>query len=274
MNPLGASDNLLALARSALLDALIAIGAHRNSVIVVGAQAIYLHTRSAPVAVAEATKDSDLAIDVRTLANDPLIEEAMRGAGFHSDAPSGQPGAWLSPLGIPVDLMVPAALAGKGRRSVSAPPHASRAFRRAVGLEAAVVDNAMMTITAIDSADRRSIEARVAGPAALLVAKLHKLGERHESAPERLVDKDAYDIYRLLRAIPTDVIATALRSLRDDDLAGDVTSSALTYLQELFGRASSQGSFMAGRAEQFIGDPAGVSATCAVLTSDLFAALS
>ena len=274
MNPLGASDNLLALARSALLDVLIAIGAHRNSVIVVGAQAIYLHTRSAPVAVAEATKDSDLAIDVRTLANDPLIEEAMRGAGFHSDAPSGQPGAWLSPLGIPVDLMVPAALAGKGRRSVSAPPHASRAFRRAVGLEAAVVDNAMMPIPSIDPTDRRSIEARVAGPAALLVAKLHKLGERRESAPERLVDKDAYDIYRLLRAIPTDVIATSLRTLRDDDLAGDVTRSALTHLQELFGSASSQGSFMAGRAEQFIGDPAGVSATCAVLSSDLFAALS
>src|SRR4051812_15904413 len=102
MNPTGGSDDLLARARSALLDALIAIEAHRDSVVVIGAQAIYLHTGSAPVAVAEATKDSDLSIDVRTLGDDPLIDEAMRQAGFHQD-PARQPGSWLSPSGIPVD---------------------------------------------------------------------------------------------------------------------------------------------------------------------------
>jgi hypothetical protein len=42
----------------------------------------------------------------------------------------------------------------------------------------------------------------VAGPAALLVAKLHKLGERKD-APHRLIDKHAYDVYRLLVATDT-----------------------------------------------------------------------
>lgn len=195
MNQTGGSDALV-LARSTLLDALIALRQHRESVVVIGAQVVYLHTGSAPVAVAEATKDSDVGIDLRTLGDDPLIDEAMRRAGFHQDLVHGQPGSWLSPSGIPVDLMVPDAIAGSGRRSVQAPPHDKRALRRAVGLEAAIVDNSQMTIRALAAEDDREVEARVAGPAALLVAKLHKLGERQERAPERLVDKDAYDVYR------------------------------------------------------------------------------
>jgi hypothetical protein len=126
MNPTGGSDNLLVRAFGAL-DALIALAAHRDSVTVIGAQAIYLHTGNTAVAVAEAIKDSDLAIDVRTLGDDPLIEEAMSRAGFHHDPLAGQPGSWLSRSGIPVDLMVPDAIAGKGRRSVEAPPHDRRA---------------------------------------------------------------------------------------------------------------------------------------------------
>ncbi len=94
MNPPGASDDLLVQARSVLLDALIALEAHRDSVVVIGAQAIYLHTGSAQVAVAEATKDSDLSIDLRTLGDDPLIEEAMSRAGFHHDPLADQPGSW------------------------------------------------------------------------------------------------------------------------------------------------------------------------------------
>ena len=81
----GDSDNLLVQARSALLDALNALGAHADSVVIIGAQAIYLHTGAVPVAVAETTKDSDIAIDVRNLGEDPLIEEAMMDAGFHKD---------------------------------------------------------------------------------------------------------------------------------------------------------------------------------------------
>lgn len=163
--------DLLVQARSALLDALDALQEHRDSVIIIGAQAIYLHTGSAQVALAEATKDSDLALDVRSLGDDPLIEVAMERAGFKRNPESNQPGAWVSPTGIPVDLMVPEALAGKGgRRGARIPPHASNATRRATGLEAAVVDNAEMDIPALSSSDSRVYRAKVAGPAALLVA--------------------------------------------------------------------------------------------------------
>jgi hypothetical protein len=273
MNPTGGSDDLLVRARSVLLDALIALDAHRDSVVVIGAQAIYLHTGSAPVAVAEATKDSDLGIDLRTLGDDPLIEEAMSRAGFHHDPLAGQPGSWLSPGGIPVDLMVPDAIAGKGRRSVQAPPHDKRALRRAVGLEAAVIDNAVVTIRALAADDDRAVEARVASPAALLVAKLHKLGERQET-PDRLVDKDAYDVYRLLVAVPTQDLSAALVRLLADNLAGEVTRAALDFLAEVFGSAAGVGSFMAGRAEELVGDPAVVAAACAALAGDLLAALA
>ncbi len=273
MNPPGGSDEILVLARAALLDAVIALHEHRESVVVIGAQADYLHTGIALVAVAEVTKDSDVGIDLRTLGDDPLIDEAMRQAGFRQDLVGGQPGAWLSPTGIPVDLMVPDAIAGSGRRSVQASPHDKRALRRAVGLEAAVVDNGTMMICALATDDDRAVEARVAGPAALLVSKLHKLGDRQENAPERLADKDAYDVYRLLVAVPTQTLATALDRLLTDQLAGHVTNAALGYLTELFGTVDAVGSRMAGRAEEFVGAPDVVSAACAALAGDLLAAV-
>ena len=127
------ADNLIVEARAALLDAVAALVAHKESVILVGAQAIYLRTGNAVFALAEATKDSDLAIDARKLGEDPLLEEAMTRAGFILDPVSNQPGAWMSPNGIPVDLMVPQNLAGPGpstRRSVRIPPHDKSSARR------------------------------------------------------------------------------------------------------------------------------------------------
>lgn len=190
MSSPGDADDLLIRARSALLDALDALGAHRDSIVVIGAQAIYLHTAGAAVAVAEATKDSDLAIDPRTLQNEPLIEKAMERAGFYPDPEKNQPGAWLNPDGIPVDLMVPEALAGGGgkrARGARIPPHDNHAMRRARGLESAVVDNELMVVGALDASDPRRHEVRVAGTAALVVAKVHKIGgrARGEAGPAR-----------------------------------------------------------------------------------------
>lgn len=65
--------------------------------------------------------------------------------------------------------MVPEDLAGAGGRDARGariPPHDKRSTRRALGLEAAMVDHPLMKITALDPADRRSYEAQVAGPAA------------------------------------------------------------------------------------------------------------
>jgi Nucleotidyltransferase len=276
MNPTGEADDakLLVAARSALLDALDALAQLREAVVVIGAQAIYLHTGGAAVALAEATKDSDLALDPGRLALAPLIEQAMTRAGFRPNTTTGQPGAWLNNDGIPVDLMVPDALSGPGgRRGARIPPHSSSAARRATGLEAAVVDHVPMVVRSLDPVDVRAVTANVAGPAALLVAKLHKLAERR-ATPDRLANKDAHDIYRLLVAISTETLRESLERLVIDPLAGGVTQRAMSHLDELFASGpDALGSAMAGKAEELVGEPETVAVSVSTLADDLVRSL-
>lgn len=70
------------MARTGLLDALEALQSHLDALVIVGAQAIYLHTGSIQVALAEFTTDGDVAIDPDLLSSAPLVEDAMREAGF------------------------------------------------------------------------------------------------------------------------------------------------------------------------------------------------
>lgn len=269
---MGGAVNLIVEARAALLDAMVALEAHKDSMILIGAQAIYLRTGSATFALAEMTKDSDLAIDPRSLGENPRIDEAMLNAGFVLNPVSQQPGAWISTNGIPVDLMVPERLAGTGsRRGVRIPPHAKHAARRAAGLEAAVIDHSPMIVDSLDGAERSTV-INVAGPSALLVAKLHKLGERI-TTPARLNDKDAHDIYRLLVATETDDLVTMLKQLEDDELAGEATQQAVDHLEVLFGTGDSLGARMAGRAEEGVGQPDTVAASVVFLAQDLLAAI-
>jgi hypothetical protein len=272
MSPAGDAELLIA-ARAALLDALEALTEQRDALVLIGAQAIYLHTGGANIALAEATKDSDLAIDPRALADDPLLDDAMTAAGFHRDLTYPQPGSWLSPTGIPVDLMVPEALAGGGgRRGARIPPHSRHATRRTPGLEAAVIDHTPMTIAALAPGDDRRATINVAGPAALLVAKLHKLGERRDN-PTRLIDKDAHDIYRLLVAVSTEALTATLAALREDTLAGAATTTAIGHLRDMFSAPDALGATMAGQAEALVGDPEFVAASSAALTEDLLKSL-
>lgn len=268
------ADNVIVEARAALLDAVAALEAHRESVILIGAQAIYLHTGHLTFAIAEATKDSDLAIDARALDEDPLLEEAMTRAGFVLNPVSRQPGAWMSPKGIPVDLMVPENLAGAGsRRGVRIPPHDKHSARRAAGLEAAVIDRSPMRVESLDG-DGRSAVIKVAGPAALLVAKLHKLGERVDT-PDRLSDKDAHDVYRLLVATETSELAETVRQLLAEELSQRCTTRALELVQQLFAAGpDALGSTMAGRAEEGVGQPDTVSASVSFLAQDLLSSLA
>ncbi|WP_067885391.1 hypothetical protein [Nocardia vaccinii] len=275
MNNPGATPepfDLLVRTRTVLLDALDALDEHRDSVIVVGAQAVYLHTGDAPVAIAEATKDADVAIDTRGLGQDPTIDAAMRKARFEYNREQPQPGAWVSADGIPVDIMVPEALAGPGKpgkRSVVAPPHNKMAMRRSRGLEAAIVDHSEMTVPSLDPHDTRSTTALVAGPAALIVAKCHKITERLES-PSRLQDKDAHDVYRILVAVPTERLRASFAVLLVDEISSTVTSEAVDHLHELFAAGPDAiGSVMAGRTEEAVGDPEQVAVAISFLASDL-----
>jgi hypothetical protein len=274
MNPPGAVDSLTVAARSALLDALTALDKHRDQVIVVGAQAVYLRSGQADVAIAEFTKDSDLVLDPRELAEEPLLEDAMRSAKF-LPAISNQPGAWVNPAGIPVDLMVPDALqkATGSHRGAQIPPHSKRATRRTVGLEATVVDHSAMTIVALDPADPRSLTAEVAGAAGLIVAKMHKIHERLDN-PQRLNNKDAHDIYRLLVA-ETDMaqLAKSFRKLLGDPVSAAVTQRSIDWLANLFGTPTATGSLMAGQTEVGVGDPEQVALSTSFLADDLLNSL-
>ncbi|MBP2340799.1 hypothetical protein JOF41_006977 [Saccharothrix coeruleofusca] len=216
------------VARSVLLDALDALGPHRDAAVLVGAQAVYLHSGDADLSTAPTTTDADLALTPSRLADEPLIGEAMRAAGF---VPGGQPGTWLGRGRVAVDLMVPEALSGVGgRRGARLPGHGNRVARRTLGLEASVVDNEVHSITALDGVDTRSFRIRVAGPAALLVSKMIKIDERREQ-PHRLKPKDGLDVLRLLRTTDPARLARTLRELASSDLAGEVVRCAVAAMR-------------------------------------------
>jgi len=267
----GVIDPLYVLARRTLLDALDALGGQRTAVILVGAQAIYLHTGDAHLAVAPFTTDADIAFDPDALRPSPRLEDAMRAAGFQA-APD-QIGIWVRQgEGVTVDLLVPEAVGGPGRRGARLAEHGSRVARKARGLEACLVDKSSMAIEALEEGDPRRAETNVAGPAALLVAKLHKLEDR-EGAPDRLADKDALDVFRLLRAIPTEQLAATFPRLVADGRSAEVTQQAIRYLPRLFGEAAGLGCQMAARAASPSEDPATTAAAAAALAGDLLRAL-
>ena len=158
--------------RAALLDALDALEEQLDALIVIGAQAVFLHTGELDVPIPIETKDADLGVDAHSLRDDPRLERALEAARFHKDLLRPQPGAWIAPNGIPVDLMIPEAMAGpnaSNRRGAPVPPHDRGAMRRTKGLEAAIVDSTPMTLSALDPSDKRTRTVRVAGPGALLI---------------------------------------------------------------------------------------------------------
>src|SRR5690606_6238894 len=105
-------SDLLVRSRAAMLDAFEALAPHRDSVIVIGAHAIYIRQPASSTALAPLTKDSDLALDPRSLPASPRLEQAMAEAGFALAPDSEQPGLWFRKDGSEVDLMVPEAFAG------------------------------------------------------------------------------------------------------------------------------------------------------------------
>lgn len=238
--------------RRALLDALVALRAHRDALVLVGAQAIYLYTGDHDVAIVTTTKDSDLVVDPGRLIPDPLLQDAMTSAGFTHDL-EGHQGVWLSPDGFPVELLVPAGLQPGSSRGARIPPHGKRAARRVPGLEAATVDHRLMTIAPLDPTDDRREQIKVAGPAALLVAKTHKIGERVERARaggrDRTIDKDSHDVYRLLAATTTDEVTDGLRALLDHEDTRVPTTWAIDALRWLAAVPGAPLCTMAGRAE-------------------------
>lgn len=275
------------VARRTLLDALEALEGHRDALVLVGAQAIYLHTGAAQFAVAEFTTDGDVAIDPRHLSAEPEIASAMRKAKFFLDMRDGRElvGVWASmreiagvPAKVTVDLLVPDALGGAGRRAARVPRHEKGSMLKVHGLEAALVDNSVMRIGALEETDDRSFEMKVAGPTALLISKTIKLSERvaagalERGRRDRVKPKDALDVLRLLQAIPSARLAQGFEGLLTDEIAGPVAAEALRSLPDLFGGIGSPGSQLA--AEAAAPEPPDViTASCAALCREVLDAL-
>jgi len=274
----GAPEPLYVLARRVLLDALEALGDQNEAVILVGAQAVYLHTGEADLAVAEYTTDGDITIDPSALRSEPRLQDSLTAAGFTQDLQ--EVGRWLTtrqldadPVTVKVDLLVPEAVAGPGRRAARIGEHGKRTARKAKGLEAALLDWGRMEVGSLEEADDRRFDIKVAGPAALLVAKLHKIAERVD-APGRAEDKDALDILRLLRAVPIERLASGLRRLRGEELSAGVTGQAIVFLLNLFGRPTSPASEMAARAAAPLEDEDTIRESCAALAGELLNAVT
>jgi hypothetical protein len=277
-------DPLYVEARRVLLDALFALQAHGSAIIVAGAQAIYLRTGASDMSVAPYTTDGDLAIDPSLLGDDPELEPTMESAGFTLKTQLGghiEPGIWIVEVNIegkpevmPVDLIVPeGAASGAGHRGARLGPHGKRAARQIPGLEAVLVDHSPVVVASLDPADKRSIEVEVAGIAALLVAKAHKLHDRvNQDKPHRLDDKDASDVVRVMQTTEPAEVGQKLVQLSGDEIAGQPTQDALRYLDDLFGRRGRPGIEMAARALSLAMDADTVEVICTRYIAEIRAA--
>lgn len=256
-------ESLYVASRRVLLDALYALADQRDALILVGAQAVYLRSKGADLAVAAFTSDADLGIDRDRLSDLPHLERAMEDAQFSlaTDPTKRQPGQWFraveiegEAVEIPVDLLIPEQFSGtrKGRRSARLPPHDRMAVRKVDGIELAIVDNSVVHIRSLEpDLDSRSAHIKVAGVPALLTAKAYKINDRvADHNPDRLSDKDAGDVIRLMRTSDPRAVATTFSGLlaNADDRISQTASLGLRYLKEQFGRVRGPGIQMAERA--------------------------
>ncbi|HUY62042.1 MAG TPA: hypothetical protein VMW49_09195 [Candidatus Dormibacteraeota bacterium] len=276
-----AADPRYVAARRVLLDALDALAVHRRALVIVGAQAVYLRTEPSAVRVAPFTIDGDFVLDPAQLGDEPRLEAALEAGGFRlrpADGGGVQPGLWTrrtqvgaQAIDVAVDLLVPAAwtAGGPSLRGARLGVHGKVAARRTRGLEGALVDHGPLAVGALEPEDPRVIEVAVAGPAALLVAKMHKLLDRGAGRADRLHDKDAADVVRLLQTAPTAELVPVFATLCGHGQAGPVTREALTGLQQWFAARGRPGVQMAVRALEGAMPAAQVAAICTTAVAAL-----
>jgi len=230
--------------RRLLIDTIRALAGFGDAITVVGAHAVHVWAQDmlGPVDM-QATRDADVVVNPVFVTPDPKLLDIMEGIGVTPALPD-RPGVYSYadesslPLGerTTIDLIVPEAYAGSGRRAarIAGQQHAAS---RAVGLELAVWDRHRRTLTAIDD-PTDTVEAWVAGPAALLVAKAHKVHERLEQVttrPDRLRPKDSGDIGLLMMVSdPAEVKNTMTTQSAAHPEIASVVSQAAHWLIDMY----------------------------------------
>ena len=244
----GEVDPMYQVARRVLLNVIEKLDGLRQSVVLVGAQAVHLRVADVPAQLIAYTTDGDIAVDPATVAPEPDLAAVMDAAGMRKGE---QPGIWSPKAGGPdaptVDLLVPMAFsASPGKRGAVLRGHSANTARYVRGIEGCLIDCGDMTIGSLERSDKRRFRLRVTGAGALLVAKLHKLSDRigDERRRDRLEPKDAYEAYRLMQ-LPTDVIVPGWRTCLADERAQAVALEAVGLLENLFRTADQSGSKLA-----------------------------
>lgn len=98
-----------------------------------------------------------------------------------------------------------------------------------------MLDNEMVTIGALEPNDERACGLRVAGPAALLAAKVIKLAERlgqQDRQPDRVKQKDTLDVFRLLQAVEVADFMRGFERHREDEHAAAASAEATGVLRQ------------------------------------------
>lgn len=261
----------LVRARAVLLDAVEALGDQLPALVLIGAQAVYQHVSHTDLALPVMTTDADIALHVSRLAATDVAGD-LSAAGF--DAP-GQPGHWTTDDDVAVDVMVVPHESGRtspSARSARIPGQDKRTARIAPGLEPCLVDNAVQVLRAFDPDDARTVAMAVAGPAALIVAKVHKLAERrNDPDPDRLIPKDALDLFRLLQGVPLQALLDGFASHGAEPAAAAASHSARQMLAE---HGSTTDGWLPQLVAQQLFDDQVAAASFAALTVELLEALT
>lgn len=234
------TNDELAEARAVLLRGLRALGPQREALTLVGAQAVYEHTRHLRKVQPTLTTDGDTCLTPRLVDPSVDIAEAMLEAGFtpHPD----RPGIWgidVDGRRVAFDILVPEALAGPGRRGARVPGQSKRYIGRAAGLELAVLDRSIHIVEQLDGVGTAE-DVYVAGPSALMCAKAYKLmeriGERDRGGRDRVKPKDAGDVWRLMLASDPVTVSAVFAGAEPDPAIGEAIALGRRYLTDLFAR--------------------------------------
>ena len=231
--------------RRLLITTIVALGEHANAMTVVGAHAVHVWVQKkwGPVDM-ESTRDGDLAVNPVLIAEDPKIMQIMAEIGLEPARPE-RPGiyGYVNERGLSweqrttVDLLVPETYAGSKGRSARIPGQKS-ATTRAYGLELAIHDRTLIRISTTDGEPEMSVEVNVAGPAALLIAKAHKVSERLadvDKRPDRLRPKDSGDIALLMMVTDgAEMAKTMTRHVAETPEIRGVVQDGAQYLVDMY----------------------------------------
>ena len=127
-----------------------------------------------------------------------------------------------------------------------------------------------MAVRALADGDDRAYEINVAGPAALLVAKVHKLLDRVNADANRRIDsKDAFDVFRLQQAVETAELIDEINLLAAAEVSAEVTAEAMAGFRELFGTPTGPGTLLVAEHVAGIEDREVIIASSVALSEEL-----